>query len=66
MRERVLVDAELAHRVEAVIGRDRCVAVVDHAPMRRRPADPERAGHLGDGVEVLSDAPEDSALDTSP
>ena len=59
MLERVLVDADLGDVVEPVISFDERVAVVDDGLMGARPADPERSGRLGDGVELLADAPAD-------
>jgi hypothetical protein len=40
-------------------GGDQRVAVVDDSLMGTGPADSERSGHLGDGVELFTDASAD-------
>ena len=54
--ERVLIHPNLRGVSEPLVGRDERVALVDDGLVGARPADPERSGRLGDGIELLADA----------
>ncbi len=57
----VLVHPQRRDLLEAAVGRDQLVAVVDHRLVGAAPADTEQAGHLSDRVEVLTDTTADLA-----
>lgn len=59
MLEGVLVHPEPGDVLEAAVVLDERVAVIDHGLMRRRPADTELAGKLGDRVQLLTDTTAD-------
>lgn len=55
--ERVLIDTETNHALDAGVAGDQSVAVVDHGLMRAEPADTELAGHLRDCVHLAAHTP---------